>query len=265
VRGPGGGYRLRPGFKLPPLMFSDDEALAVTFGLLSARQQGIPTDPHAIEGALAKIERVLPESLRSRVQALQAAVSFVSPSGSERPQSKWLLLLSSAVQHAQRVHLCYRSWQDESERDLDPYGIVLHWKNWYVVGWCHLRQNVRVFRVDRIASAELTGDGFQRPHDFNSLEFVLNSFPTAKHGFCVEILIETTLSDAERFIALGTATLEETAGGVLFRAYVERLEWMARTMMSWERAFVIRQPQQELREALRSLAAQALQAAEDEV
>jgi predicted DNA-binding transcriptional regulator YafY len=253
TRGPGGGYKLRPGFKLPPLMFNDDEALAITFSLLSAKRQGIPTDGHALEGALAKIERILPESLRSRVQALQASVSFVAQSTNDQPQSEWLLLLSSAVQQRRQVHLRYRSWQDDSERSVDPYGIVLHWKNWYVVGWCQLRQDVRVFRVDRISSAEIKAQGFQRPHNFNSLEFLLKSFPTAQHGWAVEVLIETTLEDAQRLVPLGTATLEETVGGVLFRSYVERLGWLARAMLAWERPFVIRQPT-ELRETLRDLA-----------
>src|SRR5262245_32153029 len=53
TRGPEGGYRLRPGFKLPPLMLTNDEALAITLSLMAARRQSIPADPHTIEGALA--------------------------------------------------------------------------------------------------------------------------------------------------------------------------------------------------------------------
>src|SRR5262245_40433041 len=70
-----GAYRLRPGFKLPPLMFSDEEALAVVLGLLAARRMGLTVDVTATEGALAKIERVLPETLRSQLQAVSAAIT----------------------------------------------------------------------------------------------------------------------------------------------------------------------------------------------
>jgi len=256
TRGPGGGYRLRPGFKLPPLMFTDDEALALTFSLLVTRRQGVPTDPHALEGALAKIERVLPETLRSRIQALQSSVTFVSQPASRQPQSEWVLLLSSAIQQANRVHLRYRSWQDDSERDVDPYGIVLHWENWYMVGWCHLRHDVRVFRLDRILGVKLEAATFKIPTDFDALEHVLNLLASAKHGWSVEVLIETTLEDARQLIQAGMAVLEQTSAGVLFRAHVERLEWLARTLLSWERPFTIRQPEA-LREALRTLALEA--------
>src|SRR3982751_1337134 len=76
IRGPLGGYRIRPGFKLPPLMLADDEALAITLSLIAARRQGSAAGALAIEGALAKIERVLPAGLRARLQAVQSVVTF---------------------------------------------------------------------------------------------------------------------------------------------------------------------------------------------
>src|SRR5215469_10332334 len=63
-----GGYRLQPGFKLPPLMFNDEEAIAVILSLLIARQIGLVAAAPAIEGAIAKLERVLPVSMRERIQ-----------------------------------------------------------------------------------------------------------------------------------------------------------------------------------------------------
>src|SRR5262245_49259089 len=85
ARGAAGGYRLRPGFKLPPLMLCDDEALAILLCLMVARRRGIPADPHTIEGALAKIERVLPDGLRMRLQAVQSAVAFLPAPPSREP------------------------------------------------------------------------------------------------------------------------------------------------------------------------------------
>src|SRR5260370_1288203 len=80
----GGRYgtsRLRPGYKLPPLMFTEDEALAMPLGLLAARRLGLAVAAPAIEGALAKVDRVLPTTLRERVQAVQAMLilDLVSP------------------------------------------------------------------------------------------------------------------------------------------------------------------------------------------
>ena len=62
VRGRDGGYRLRPGYKLPPLMFSEDEALALVLGLLVVRQSGLAGTPADVEGALGKVERVMPDA-----------------------------------------------------------------------------------------------------------------------------------------------------------------------------------------------------------
>lgn len=109
TRGPHGGYRLRPGFKLPPLMLADDEALAVTLSLIAAQRQGLSLDPMATAGALAKIERVLPDALRERVQAVRDVVAFHAAAAMPRPDSAILMLLSLAAQRGQRVRLRYRT------------------------------------------------------------------------------------------------------------------------------------------------------------
>src|SRR5512144_2739225 len=69
-RGVGGGYRVRPGYRLPPLMLSDDEAVVVVLGLIAAGRLGLSSSPEAVEGALVKIHRVLPDGLRRQVEAL---------------------------------------------------------------------------------------------------------------------------------------------------------------------------------------------------
>lgn len=131
TRGPGGGYRLRPGFKVPPLMFTDDEAVAITFSLMRARRQGGLADAPALEGALAKIERVLPEGLRARIQAVQPSVTFVSQRPAGPIPNEQVLLFSTAVQQQRRVNMRYRSRHqdanhEDTERSLDPYGVVSH-------------------------------------------------------------------------------------------------------------------------------------------
>src|SRR5437870_3654355 len=75
-RGPYGTYQLRRGYKLPPLMFTDAEAIALTLGLLAIREFRFPVDMAAVEGALVKTERVLPEKLFQQVRGLQEAITF---------------------------------------------------------------------------------------------------------------------------------------------------------------------------------------------
>ena len=84
-RGRNGAYRLRPGYKLPPLIFTEDEALMLTLSLLIARQNGLAQTSPAFEGVLAKIERVLPASTRERVQAVGQTVVFESSSSHAKP------------------------------------------------------------------------------------------------------------------------------------------------------------------------------------
>src|SRR5262245_35942873 len=93
-RGPDGGYRLRPGFKLPPLMLTDEEALAVTLSLIGARRQGAAADPHTIESALAKIERVLPDGLRKRLQAVESSIAFLPAPAAPQPSGEMVLMIS---------------------------------------------------------------------------------------------------------------------------------------------------------------------------
>lgn len=141
-RGRYGGYRLMPGYKLPPLMLTDDEAVAVVLGLLAGRRTGLPGP--AAESALAKVQRVLPDALRDRVQALRDTLGFTGPDRAAGaapgavPDTGAVLTLAAAAREHRRVRLRYRSWRgEETERDLDPHGLVLHSGRWYVTGHDH--------------------------------------------------------------------------------------------------------------------------------
>src|SRR5579872_3283894 len=86
-RGRYGAYRLLPGYKLPPLMFTQDEALATTLGLLAARKLGLTANAPGVEGAIAKLERVLPLPLRSKVRAVEETLILDLQSGQGEPVS----------------------------------------------------------------------------------------------------------------------------------------------------------------------------------
>src|SRR5947209_7485190 len=120
-----GGYRLRPGYKLPPMMFNEEEALALVLGLILSRRIGLGGAAPAVEGALAKLDRVMPDRLRGRVQAIQGALAFTAYREADSvADPAALLLLSSAAQNNRRVWLRYRGAAEETEREVDPYGVV---------------------------------------------------------------------------------------------------------------------------------------------
>jgi predicted DNA-binding transcriptional regulator YafY len=237
-------------------MLADDEALAITLSLIAARRQGSPAGSLAIEGALAKIERVLPEELRARLQAVQSVVTFSTTAAPPQPNGELIMAISAAAQQQQRMLLRYQSGDQETVRFFDPYGLVYHWDRWYTVGWCHLRDDVRVFRLDRVRDATPEDGTFTRPPDFDSLAYVLDSLATAPWSWSVEVLLETTLEEARRRIPPGNAILTPADGGVLVQLGVDRLDWMARTLMLVGCPFIVRHPP-ELRDALRQLAAEA--------
>lgn len=176
-----GGYRLRPGYKLPPLIFTEGEAVALTLGLLSARRLGLASAAPAIEGALAKVERVLPGAVRERVGAIQETVALDLGAAVRPAASPLVATLSTAAQQGQRVRLKYRSRdQQETERLFDPYAVVYHTGRWYTVGYCQLRAEIRTFRLDRVVLAEPAADDttFTRPPNFDALDFVRRALAT---------------------------------------------------------------------------------------
>jgi len=261
-RGRHGAYRLRPGFKLPPLMFTEEEALALTLGLLAARKLGLAVAAPAVEGALAKIERVFPATLRERVQAVQGTLVFDFTRPEVAPTSEVVGTLCAAVQQERRVMLRYKSWQAEvTERAVDLYGLVYRAGFWYAVGYCHLREGLRVFRLDRVVRAEMGSGTYTRPTDFDCLEYVTRSIAMTPGHWLVDVLLETTLEEAQQMVPPALATLEQTPGGVVLRCYVGNLDWIAHFVAGLRCPLVVRQPP-ELREALRRLAAKVVEIAE---
>ena len=252
-RGRYGSYGLRPGYKLPPLMLSEDEAVAVTLGLLAARRLKLAVAGPAVEGAIAKVERVLPASLRERVQAVQNTLVFDVPDPEAPPSSEIVLALSASAQQGRSVRIEYTAFNGaETNRVIDPYGIVYHGGRWYTVGYCHLNNGLRTFRVDRIRSATPDTCLFERPTGFNSLEYVLNSLAAKPGNWPVEVLLHCSMEFARQVTPPAIASLEETDAGIILRCQARSLEWMARFLVGFECFFTVHAPE-ELRVALRDL------------
>jgi predicted DNA-binding transcriptional regulator YafY len=260
-RGRYGAYRLMPGFKLPPLMFTEEEALALTLGLLAVRRTGLALTVPAVEGALAKVERVLPGSLRMRVQAVQEAVFLSLAPSRDAPAPEVVVTLSTAVQEQRQVLLRHRSaLGEETERRFDPCGLVYRAGRWYAAGYCHLRRAVRVFRLDRLQQVTGRDERFTRPAEFDPLACVLRTLAEQPGAWRVRVVLKTTIEQAGSLLPAGMATLEETGAGVEARISVEDLEWMARFLVNLGTPFVVREPAA-LRQILRRLAAEIAEAA----
>lgn len=264
-RGRYGSYRLLRGFKMPPLMFTEEEALALTLGLLAARRLGLSMTAPAIEGALAKIDRVLPEALRVQVQAVQETLGLAGSFGRRSvsaPESSVVLTLSSATQQEKRVHMRYQAGRAQAtERDVDSYGLVFHAGIWYAVGYCHLRHDLRTFRLDRVLQVDLLEETFTRPAGFNAVEQLRRSIASRPGNWKVEVLLEMSWEDAERLVPPTVAMVEQVPEGVLLSCFEEDLDWLAYFLVDLRCPLVVREPI-ELREALRKVAAGVLRLAD---
>ena len=262
-RGPYGAYHLQRGHRLPPIMYTDAEAVALTLGLLAIRAYGFPVDVAAVEGALAKTERVMPERPLQLVRGLQEAIAFYVSPLPALVQNDFVSMLSLAVQQRQRLLLRYRSWQgEETEREFDPYGIVVNEGYWYTSGYCHLRQDLRTFRVDRITSLEPVEQTFEHPQNFDVLEHVLSSIAMVPGSLQVEVLMVTSIEDAQQVVPPMLGKLEATEKGVIFRSSTAHLTWIAHFLINLDFPVFVIQPD-ELRQKLRQIAARALQMADN--
>jgi predicted DNA-binding transcriptional regulator YafY len=262
-RGRYGTYRLRPGFKLPPLLFSEDEALALVLGLLAARRMGLAATAPAVEGALAKVERVLPEALRERVRAVQE-ILVLDHAGLEGvpAANEVVVAISAAARQRRRVWLRHVAFDGrESARELDPYSIVYRAGRWYAAGYCHLRHDLRVFRLDRVLSVEPREASFDRPADFDALAEVERAIASVPQEWYAEALLQTTLEEARCRVPPAFAIMEETPEGVLLRCQVNHLSYVASVLAGLGCAFTVREPP-ELRDELRAVAARVLAGAE---
>jgi predicted DNA-binding transcriptional regulator YafY len=261
-RGPYGGYRLRPGFKLPPLMFTDAEATAVVLGLIVSRQTGISPEGPAVDEALAKILRVLPKELRDRVGALEGSLGLTwRMREPEPPATEVVLTLASAIRSRRAVRIRYGTpGREESHRTVGPYGLVFHSGRWYLAGHDDRSAEVRTFRVDRIRSATARHDRVTIPEGFDAADHVARSIARAPWGWEVEVELKTTIEEATRRVPRMVGTPEEIDGAVLLRARSDDLDEAARMLATLPWPVSVRRPE-ELRASLRTLARTLMAAA----
>jgi predicted DNA-binding transcriptional regulator YafY len=246
-----GGYRLRPGFKLPPLMLNEEEATAVMLGLLASTWLAIGQSPLAIEGALAKIARVLPMRARERLEAMSEHLVLFPQNQQGRPDASLLIDLSAAIHASQRVAIDYSSHSQQStQRTVEPYGLTGWRGRWYLTGYCCLRKGYRTFRLDRIKHVEVLEETFEKKVDFDFEAFMTSWYTTDRAMLEVEFQVD--IDTARQKLGTVYGTLTPTENGTLLQEYYDDIEGMARYLMAVNVPFVVHNPP-ELKDALRRL------------
>ena len=154
------GYIMRDGFELPPLMFTRDEIVALVAGAKMVRAWGGASMARAAEEALVKIEAVLPEAGRQAIGKVAIEALQFRPSEGVREA---IDLLEDASERRLPVRFSYTdNRQARSERTIDPLGLWFWGGTWTIIGWCHLRDDFRMFRIDRMQRI-IAGDKCFKP------------------------------------------------------------------------------------------------------
>jgi predicted DNA-binding transcriptional regulator YafY len=254
--GKAGGYRLGAGAALPPLLLSDDEALAVAVGLRTAATGTVSGMEESAVRALAKLEQVLPTRLRRRVSALGAAVMPLHAAG-PRVDPGLLSAIAAACGGQQELRFRYTDTKVRtSERTVEPYGLVHASSRWYLVAYCLERNGFRTFRVDRIAAELSSGRRFvpRAVPDGSPAAFVARSISSSMYRYQAKIVLHAPLEAmSERISPLSGSLKRIDAERCVLETGAHSLSSIALYMASLEVDFEVLEPD-ELREMLQKLA-----------
>ncbi|WP_022882219.1 helix-turn-helix transcriptional regulator [Gryllotalpicola ginsengisoli] len=260
IRGRHGGYELAAGDRMPPLMLTEDEALAVTLGLVAGRRSGlVAAASPAADAASAKVRRSLPERSARRLEALIESAGFSGPAVSAAgAETRVLLLVASAARDHRPLWFEYTSRIGHgSARTLLPYGIVAHAGRWYATGHDTGRDEVRTFRLDRMASPSLLPGRFEVPPGFDPVDAVLGSLASAPWAHDVSVKVRAAPDEVRRRLPAAVAVVEGGAdladGWSRVRIRAQELDWVAALLAGLDRDLVVERPD-ELRARLRALA-----------
>jgi predicted DNA-binding transcriptional regulator YafY len=255
-RGPYGGYALVRGYKLPPLVFTPQEAVAVYLGTTFLEQVWGRLYQEAGRGALAKLDNVLPDEQRREVAwARQTLLAIGMHQADPGPSAPHLEKLWEGIHDRRRVSMLYRgrNQPEALQRDFDPYVLVHGWGRQYCLGYCHLRQDIRSFRVDRILELELLEQNFEIPADFD-----LQAYVASQPYFQPQVQVRLYFAPEAALQALDNRsqwdTLEEQPDSSIIVTFaIPELEVAASIMLNYGYLAVILEPA-ELRELVRERA-----------
>ena len=243
-RGPYGGFSLLKTYKLPPLIFTPEEATVLYMGARLIQDIWGKTFQDAVTGVTAKLDNVLPDDIRQ--EAGRAQRSLVVVTGTSRdyaPYHDLMVTLRECMASSQQVNLSYHSFSRvQTERIVDPYALSLRWGNWYLVGYCHLRDELRTFRIDRISDLRPLEETFIFPKDFDAKSYLEQSMRWENR---YEVVVwASSLVSAEMNERAGDWIKVENHpdGSATVRFEADNLNWATGWVLSWGRTVRVLEP-----------------------
>jgi predicted DNA-binding transcriptional regulator YafY len=255
LTGPAGGYRLRAGTAMPPLLLDDDEAIAIAVGLRTAARASVTGIEETAVRALVKLEQVLPSHLRRRVRALGAATITLPDRGpTVDPQS--LTVIAAACRDAESVRFAYRGRDGaESRREVEPHSLVNLGRRWYLLAWDRGREDWRTFRVDRLSKPASTGVRFEarKPPGKDAASYVAQSISAMPSRYEARVTVHAPADAVRKRLPYMWGTIEPIdERSCEYRAGDDDLDWLALRVAMLGADFDVQEPP-ELVEHLRAL------------
>ncbi len=244
TRGRDGSYALMPGYKLPPMLFSNDETLALSVGLRVARDLGLTDLTPAVASAQAKLDRVMPKALKRKIGDLNAVVALDLLPPQAHSGSEFFALITQSASAAQTVLLRYAALDGRTtEREVDTYGVGYLNGAWYVVGYCHLRKGLRSFRLDRVRAVSACPKSFGMPPGFNVLEYLRESIAAVQRTHAIVVrFAQADMATVRRAIPPYIGKLTQERGRIRLDAQADDLDWFARELARLRLNFEIATP-----------------------
>jgi len=243
---PGHGYSLMKGYFLPPLSFTSEEATMLLLGSDLMAQNFDAQYREAAQSAGRKIEGVLPEKLRDEVHYLQNSIRFLSATFEHSIHAQVLQQLRRAIIDRNTVHFHYHTRHSSdgksaaSEREADPYGLVHFAGTWHLVAYCHLRQDVRNFRLDRMENLELLPKTFLRPPDMT----MQPPKPRDDRNVVVRVLFDKEVARwVQESRSFYTVAEEEMSDGLLVTLHVRHENEVLQWLLSWGHHMRVLEPE----------------------
>jgi predicted DNA-binding transcriptional regulator YafY len=264
VTGPSGGYRLRAGSAMPPLLLDDEEAIAIAVGLRTAARASVTGIEETAVRALVKLEQVLPAHLRRRVQALGSA-TITAPFAGPTVEPQHLTVIAAACRDTECLRFAYRGREGtDSHRLVEPHSLVNLGERWYLVAWDRNREAWRTFRVDRLARPAATGLRFaprQLPAN-DAAAYVRQSIAGAPNRFEARVTLHVAADEMVGRVPPHWGRIEPIdAHRCAYLTGDDNLAWLALRIAMLGVDFDVHEPP-ELADHLRGLSARLRRAAE---
>lgn len=257
TRGRGATYRLKPSFRMPPLMFNREEAFTVALGLKTLHHIGLAALTPAVTGVKAKLERTLPPDIWHRMQALSTALQLEELSWIEPVDTALVTELATAIASQIQLDICYTNYEQvTSSRRIEPLGILRDADVWFLAAYCLLRQDLRLFRVDRVQAVQRTNIMFTRPANFDIYTFVRSKLQNTPRQWPTKVWLDITLDDLRYELLPANASVREEAHGVTITCGVDSLESYAAQLLAFHCQLNVCSPP-ELTEAFQAIANRA--------